>query len=117
MISCECVRAKSFQSCLTPCDSVDCSPAGSTVRGILQARILLLQGIFPTQGLNSSLRHWQVDSSPLAPPGKPLMTFSSVQFSRSVVSDFLRPRGLQHARPPCPSPTPKAYSHLCPLSW
>ena len=29
--------------------------------------------------------------------------FSSVQFSRSVVSDSLRPRGLQHARPPCPS--------------
>ena len=31
---------------------------------------------------------------------------SSVQFSRSVVSDFLRPHGLQHTRPPCPSPTP-----------
>ena len=30
----------------------------------------------------------------------------SVQFSRSVVSDSLRPHGLQHARPPCPSPTP-----------
>ena len=29
----------------------------------------------------------------------------SVQFSRSVVSDSLRPHGLQHARPPCPSPT------------
>ena len=34
---------------------------------------------------------------------------SSVQFSRSVVSDFLWPHGLQHARPPCPSPTPGAY--------
>ena len=32
--------------------------------------------------------------------------FSSVQFSRSVVSDSLRPHGLRHARPPCPSPTP-----------
>ena len=41
---------------------------------------------------------------------------SSVQFSRSVISDFLRPRGLQHARPPCPSPTPGAYSNSCPLS-
>ena len=36
---------------------------------------------------------------------------SSVQFSRSVVSDFLRPHGLQHARPPCPSPTPGVYSN------
>ena len=44
-------------------------------------------------------------------------TFSlSVQFSRSVVSDSLRPHGLQHARPPCPSPTPRVYSNSCPLS-
>ena len=42
--------------------------------------------------------------------------FSSVQFSRSVVSNSLRPHGLQHTRPPCPSPTPKAYSNSCPLS-
>ena len=37
--------------------------------------------------------------------------FSSAQFSRSVVSDSLRPQGLQHARPPCPSPTPRVYSN------
>jgi len=37
--------------------------------------------------------------------------FSSVQFSHSVVSNFLRPHGLQHARLPCPSPTPRAYSN------
>ena len=41
----------------------------------------------------------------------------SVQFSRSVVSDSLRPHELQHARPPCPSPTPGVYSDPCPLSW
>ena len=40
----------------------------------------------------------------------------SVQFSRSVVSDSLRPHGLQHARPTCPSPTPGIYSNSCPLS-
>ena len=40
----------------------------------------------------------------------------SVQFSRSVVSDSLRPRGLQHTRLPCPSPTPGADSNSCPLS-
>ena len=40
----------------------------------------------------------------------------SVQFSHSVMSDSLRPRGLQHARPPCPSPTPEVYSDSCPLS-
>ena len=40
----------------------------------------------------------------------------SVQFSRSVMSDSLQPHGLQHARPPCPSPAPRVYSNLCPLS-
>ena len=40
----------------------------------------------------------------------------SVQFSRSVVSDSLRPHGLQHARPPCPSPTPRVYSNSSLLS-
>ena len=38
------------------------------------------------------------------------------QFSHSVVSDSLWPHGLQHARPPCPSPTPGAYSNSCPSS-
>ena len=41
---------------------------------------------------------------------------SSVQFSLSVISDSLQPHGLQHARLPCPSPTPGACSNLCPSS-
>ena len=41
----------------------------------------------------------------------------SVQFSSSVVSDSLWPHGLQHARPPCPSPTPGVYPNSCPLRW
>ena len=40
--------------------------------------------------------------------------FSSVQFSRSVVSDSLRPHELQHARPPCPSPSPGVHPNSCP---
>ena len=43
-------------------------------------------------------------------------TFSSVQFSRSVVSDSLRPHESQHARPPCPSPTPGVHSDSRPSS-
>ena len=39
------------------------------------------------------------------------------QFSRPGVSDSLRPRGLQHARPPCPSPTPGVHSDSHPSSW
>ena len=43
--------------------------------------------------------------------------FYSVQFSRSVMSNSLQPHGLQHTRPPCPSPTPRVYSNSCPFSW
>ena len=68
---------------------MDCSPPGCSVHGILQAKILkwaassggrgrtkkiLLWGIFPSQGLNPCflhLLHWQEDSLPLGPPGKP----------------------------------------------
>ena len=39
------------------------------------------------------------------------------QFSHSVMSNSLRPHGLQHARLPCPSPTPRACSNSCPSSW
>ena len=42
--------------------------------------------------------------------------FSSVQFSRLVMSDSLQTHGLQLNRPPCPSPTPGVYSNLCTLS-
>ena len=45
-----------------------------------------------------------------------LSLFSSVQFSHSVVSDSLRPHEPQHARPPCPSPTPGVDPDSCPLS-
>ena len=41
---------------------------------------------------------------------------SSVHFSHSVVSNSLQPHESQHARPPCPSPTPRVYSNSCPLS-
>ena len=53
----EAAAAKSLQLCLTLCDPMDCSLPGSSVRGILQARILkchfLLQGVFQSQGLST----------------------------------------------------------------
>ena len=58
----------------------------------------------------------------LPKPGVKLLSFSflhwfsSVQFSCSVMSNSLRPHGLQHARTPCPSPIPGAWSNSCPLS-
>ena len=46
-----------------------------------------------------------------------MISISSVQFSRSVVSDSLPPHETQHTRPPCPSPTPGVHPHSCPSSW
>ena len=48
---------------------------------------------------------------------KHLFCLLSVQFSRSVVSNSLWPHESQHARPPCPSPTPRVHPNSCPLSW
>ena len=48
--------------------------------------------------------------------GLPPCASGSFEFSRSVVSNSLRPHELQHARPPCPSPIPRVYPNSCPLS-
>ena len=66
------------QSCLTPCGPADCSPPGSSINGILQARNtgmgchFLFQGIFPTQGSNPLVSSALADRFfTTAPPGKP----------------------------------------------
>ena len=64
-----------------------------------------------------SSKHQDSDPHFLNPKMALPYTFSSVQFSHSVVSDSLWPHELQHARHPCPSPTPGVYSNSCPLSW
>ena len=64
--------AQFTQSCLTLSDPMDCSPPGSSVHGIFPGKktgmscYIHLQGIFPTQGLNLQLPHWQVNSLPLS---------------------------------------------------
>ena len=72
------------ESCLTLCDLMDCNLPGSSVHGILQARILQWvaisssQEIFSTQGRNLHLLHWQVNYLPLSHLGSPSPSFSSV---------------------------------------
>ena len=108
------------QSCLTLCDPMYCSPPGSSVHGIFQARILEWvlfpsPGDFPHLGIEPGvcrqiLYHWAtrewwsiIDSAFL--------------FSNSVVSDSLPLHGLQHTRLPCPSLSLGVCSNSCPLSW
>ena len=57
---------------------------------------------------NITFSHFRLTTNPVV--------FSSVQFSHSVVSNSLQPHGLQHARPPCPSPPPGVYLNSGPLS-
>ena len=49
-------------------------------------------------------------------PSLILLISVAIQFSHSVMSNSLPLHGLQHSRPPCPSPTPRVYSNSCPLS-
>ena len=52
----------------------------------------------------------------ITPKLNPFVSVSSVWFTRSVMPDSLQLHGLQHPKPPCPSPTPWVYSNSCPLS-
>ena len=56
------------------------------------------------------------ETSKLKPSNPRTIINFTLQFSRSVVSDSLWPHELQHARPPCPSPTPRVHSNPCPSS-
>ena len=101
---------------------MDCSPSGSSVHGIFQARRLEWVAIRFSRGSSQPRDRTQVmcTAHGLLYCRQILYwmshQFSSVQFSQSVVSDSLRPHGPQHARLPYPSPTPGVHSNSCPLS-
>ena len=101
---------------------MDCCLPGSSVYGILQAKNTGMDCHFLLQGSRATART-QVSSTDrwilyCWATRKTLQSMlSSVQFSCSVLSDSLWPHGLQHARLPCPSPTPRACSNSCPSSW
>ena len=100
------------------CDPMDCSLPGSSEPESLQARTLEWVATLSSRGSSCSRLEpessvspaLQVDSSPLSHLGSP--SVQSVQFSRAVVSDSLRPRELQHGRAPCPSPAPGVHPNL-----
>ena len=82
--------------------------------GILKARILEWVAIPFSRGSSwPKNRTWV---SRIAGRFFTIWATSSVQFSRSVISNSLWPHKLQHTRPPCPSPTPRVYPNSCPLS-
>ena len=122
-------------SCLVVslCDPIDRSPPGPSVHGILQARILEWVAISFSK---RNYRKKESEVTQLCPTLCNPMDCSlsgsfihgifqarvlegnhlSDQISRSVVSDSLRPHESKHARPPCPSPTPRVHPDSHPSS-
>ena len=69
----------------------------------------------PCAGVRKELVHW--GGSQMTSEGSRGLSCQIIQFSRSVVSDSLRPHEPQHARPPCLSPAPRVHSDSRPSSW
>ena len=84
--------------------------------GIRDHLTCFLRNLYAGQGATVKTRHGTTNWFQIG-KGVYQGCILSVQFSCSVMSNSLRPHGLQHARPPCPSPTPKVYSNSCPSSW
>ena len=78
--------------------------------------IIWVMKIFFVQFFRVFWQNSQNTKSPNCQDKQHSESFSSVQFSRSIVSDSLQPHGLQHARLPCSSPTLRACSNSCPWS-
>ena len=123
----QCMKVKSesqvARSCLSLCDSMDCSLPGFSVHGIFQARVLEWGAIAFSERILE-----KVNICIMIKASTTIVTLfyncfcslynlrDSFQFSRSLMSDSLQPHGLQHARPSCPSLTPGVYSNSYPLS-
>ena len=89
---------------------IEVSQVGAQVPCKSDAFCLMVSNFLQQHFLAQSCLLWFHPRSSLKIP------FSSVQFSHSVLSDSLRPHESQHARPPCPSPTPGVHSNSCPSS-
>ena len=117
-----CCSSSGAQPCSTLCDPVDCGPLGSSVHGISQARILRW-----VASSCSRRSFWPRDQTcaccvsctasrffTTGPLGK---LYTLVLYCCSVTQSCLTHHGPQHARSPCPSPSPGVCWNSCPLNW
>ena len=107
----QCMKVKSesevAQLCPTLSNPMDCTPSGSSVHGIFQARVLEWGAIAFSKGIIINVLFLI----------KFLKDFSLHFSSVAQLCPTLQPHELQHARPPCPSLTPGVHPNSCPLSW
>ena len=100
-----CVHAQSLQSCPTLCDPMDYSPPGSSVHGILQARILEWvamvhgSGDLPGPGTEPVSPALQVDSLPLRHQGSPSCYYLITMFSQGKDNSFIHQYNRNHSSP------------------
>ena len=109
------------QSSLTLRDPMDCSPWDFPGKNTGVGCHILLQGIFPTQGSNPRLQHWQVDSLPLSYPGSPGKTECSLSHFQLFATPWTIvhqtplsmgfPRQEYWSRLPFPSPSNQVVLH------
>ena len=108
-----------IQTCPTLCNPMDCSLPGSSVHGILQARIIKWVDISFSRGScqprDQTLVSFIADRFFTVWANREVCIYI-LMFNSSTVSISLWPHGLQHARFPCPSLPPRACSNPCPLS-
>ena len=91
--------------CLTLCDSMDCSPPGSSVHGILQGRILEWVAISFSRGSShmkteSTSPAWQVDSLPLSHQGSP-NSYYSINYFKEISLPWVKPHEHMNPLQPC----------------
>ena len=102
------------------CNTTDSGPPGSSAHGILQQEhwhglSFPSPGDLPNPGIEPTSPVLAGRFFTIEPPGSPLLAISSLQLLSCV--QLFASHGLQHARLPCPSPTPGACSNSCPSNW
>ena len=101
-------------SCVWLCKPMDYSSPGSSVHGIFQARMLERVAISSSRG-SSQFSDQNYVSCTSCIDGRILYLLHHLDVEPSVMSDALQSHGLQHARPPCPSPSPRVCPSSCSL--
>ena len=117
-----CMCAKLLQLCPTLCNPMDPSPSGSSIYGILQARILesvaisFSRGSFLSRELNPYLLyllHWQAGSLPLVPTGKPFPSLPTLRLFKQITSSHGKLWAFHSCvttKPASPSPSGSCYN-------